>query len=100
MFALVKDDVIAVKSCRDLGGMESIPDGACCGMVRDGMGGWKIPEPSPEVIAAIRRAEIVQALEVIDRKSIRSIREGDAVRVAQYEADAAKLRTELAALNV
>ena len=54
--------------------------------------------PTPEQIAAKRRSEILSALDNIDRKSIRSIRENDTVRIQVWENQAAALRAELAGL--
>lgn len=45
-----------------------------------------------------RTADIKAKLQAIDSKSIRPIREGDAVRVAALEAQAAALREELRSL--
>jgi hypothetical protein len=50
--------------------------------------------------AIARQAEIMDALDALDRKSIRAIREGDAARIAQWEAQAVALRAELATLGV
>jgi hypothetical protein len=47
---------------------------------------------------ADRKAEIILTLEKIDAKSIRSIREGDAARIAEWETQAEMLRAELATL--
>lgn len=54
--------------------------------------------PTPEQLREIRRGEILAALDTIDRKSIRAIREGDAARIADWEARARALRDELAGL--
>lgn len=56
------------------------------------------PEPAQPTAAEIRRGEILAALHRIDSKSIRALREGDAARVADWEANAATLRAELATL--
>ena len=56
-------------------------------------------EPEPEDLTAKRIAEIKSELATIDQKSIRPLREGDTVRVAQYEAEAQLLREELATLE-
>ena len=50
------------------------------------------PVPNPRI------EQIKQELALIDTKSIRSIREGDTVRMAQWEAQATELRSELSAL--
>lgn len=39
--------------------------------------------------------EILMRLEIIDRKSIRALREGDQARIASLEAEAAALRMQL-----
>lgn len=56
------------------------------------------PPPTPEQAKAIRSAEIKIALALIDAKSTRPLREGDTARIAALEAQAALLRSELAAL--
>lgn len=56
------------------------------------------PPPTPEQVKAIRRAEIKAELTLIDAKSTRPLREGDTARIAALEAQAALLRSELAAL--
>jgi len=70
-------------------------------------GAWSlqaIPQPviepaAPQPTAAqLRRAEILAELALIDTKSVRPLREGDAARVATLNAQAAALRVELAAL--
>lgn len=72
-------------------------------------GAWAvvdIPQPVPPVphvptlaeIAAARKLEIIILLSQIDFKSIRPLREGDAVRVAALENQAVSLRAELASL--
>ena len=53
------------------------------------------PELTPE---EIRRADILAELAAIDQRSIRPLREGDADRVAELEAQAEALRVELRAL--
>ena len=50
------------------------------------------PLPNPRI------AEIYAELDLIDRKSIRAIREGDATRVQEWEQQAQALRAELASL--
>lgn len=45
-----------------------------------------------------QKALIQSQLDAIDLKSIRAIREGDTTRMAQWEAQAATLRTQLASL--
>lgn len=52
----------------------------------------------PEQAKAIRRTEIKVELTLIDAKSARPLREGDTARIAALEAQAALLRSELAAL--
>lgn len=56
----------------------------------------------PEMLAAKakadRRAEIFEALEEIDRKSIRSLRDGDTEVLSQYAERARDLRLELRSL--
>ena len=44
------------------------------------------------------KTKILSELEEIDRKSIRALREGNQERLVALEADAVKLRQELAAL--
>lgn len=70
-------------------------------------GTWAVvdipPPPAPPVptaaeIAAARKSEILGLLAMIDFKSIRPLRDGDAVRVAALEAQAVPLRAELAGL--
>lgn len=56
------------------------------------------PAPVLESAEEVRKAEILAALEGIDKKSVRPMREGDAVRVAALEAQAASLRAELKVL--
>ena len=55
------------------------------------------PEPA-DPLPNPRIAEIKRDLADIDQKSIRAIREGDSARVAQWEAQAISLRSELGAL--
>jgi len=57
--------------------------------------GWEIVEASPP---ARTRDEILQALAQIDVRSIRALREGDTVRIASLEAEAAALRGALSNL--
>lgn len=70
-------------------------------------GAWAVvdipPPPAPPVptaaeIAAARKAEILLLLAQIDDKSIRPLREGDAVRVAALEDQAVLLRAEMSTL--
>lgn len=76
--------------------------------------GWSTepPAPTPEQQAAMRRQEILTALDRIDRASSRSLRailtaqaagtepaQADVQVLATYEAEAVALREELAALN-
>ena len=53
---------------------------------------------SEDQVKAAKRVAVLAELDVIDRKSIRAIREGDSVRVAQWETQAAALRAELSGL--
>lgn len=46
-----------------------------------------------------RKQEILRTLEQLDLKSVRPLREGEAVRVAELEAQAEVLRQELRTLN-
>ena len=55
------------------------------------------PEPADQPPNP-RIAQVKAELAAIDTKSIRAIREGDAVRIAQWESQAQALRTELAGL--
>lgn len=55
------------------------------------------PEPA-DPIPNPRISEIKAELASIDQKSIRAIREGDTVRIAEWEAQAQSLRAELAGL--
>jgi hypothetical protein len=65
------------------------------------------PPPTPEDIAAARRAEILGRLSSIDRESVRPLRaiadgtgtEYDADKLAALDAEAAMLRAELAGLE-
>ena len=59
---------------------------------------YAAPVVDPAVAAAMRHAEILAALAEIDKKSIRPLREGDAVRIADLNAQAAAQRVELAKL--
>ena len=56
------------------------------------------PLSAPAFPPRNRADEIKAELAAIDQKSIRAIRENDAVRVAQWESQAQALRTELAGL--
>lgn len=58
-----------------------------------------IRTPSAEQVAIARKQAIQLELIQIDLKSIRSIREGDEVRIAQWESQASALRAELATLG-
>lgn len=51
-----------------------------------------------EPLPISRRAEILAALQVLDLKSIRPLRENDVSRIAALDAQAAALRVELAGL--
>jgi len=54
---------------------------------------------APPVIAPVRtRADVLADLATIDTKSIRALREGNTARIAELEAQAVTLRTELAGL--
>jgi DNA repair exonuclease SbcCD nuclease subunit len=48
----------------------------------------------------IRKSEIISELNQIDMKSIRPARAGETARLAELEAEAEKLRKELAGINV
>lgn len=78
-----------------------VPDGTAAHFVN---GVWelqRVPQPQqpPQpTTAEIRRAEIMAALSDLDAKSVRPLREGDAVRVAALENAAVMLRLELAAV--
>lgn len=54
--------------------------------------------PTAEQVKAIRTVEIKAALAEIDAKSIRPLRDGDAARLADLEAQAEALRKELGSL--
>ena len=56
------------------------------------------PAPTAAEVAAARKSEITGQLSALDAKSIRPLREGDAVRVAALDAQSAALRAELAKL--
>jgi hypothetical protein len=66
----------------------------------------RFPPPTPEQIAEQRRAEILARLNEIDAASIRPLRaiaegtavEADHAKLAELDAEAAELRTELAGL--
>lgn len=55
-------------------------------------------EPSAEELKEMRISEIKSLLYTIDIKSIRSLREGDIVRIQEWESQAQLLRDELALL--
>jgi hypothetical protein len=65
------------------------------------------PPPTPEELAVVRRMEILARLAEIDAASVRPLRaiaQGEAVqadrdRLAELDAEAATLRTELAGLQ-
>lgn len=79
----------------------SVPDGSRAKWNGSGFDIELIPEPTPtdqEVPVVDRAAEIKEELQAIDAKSIRPIREGDAARIADLEAQAAALREELRSL--
>lgn len=54
-----------------------------------------VPDPVDPPTAAEINAPIYAQLDELDRKSIRALREGDAARVAQIEAQATALRAML-----
>ena len=54
-----------------------------------------VPDPVDPPSAAEINAPIYAKLDELDRKSIRALREGDAARVAQIEAQASALRATL-----
>lgn len=56
------------------------------------------PPPTAEQVKATRTAEIKAALTGLDAKSIRPLRDGDAARLADLEAQAEALRKELESL--
>lgn len=56
------------------------------------------PEPA-DPVPNPRIAQILAELETLDRKSIRALREGDATRIAEIEAQAEALRQELRSLQ-
>lgn len=56
------------------------------------------PPPTLDQVRTTRTAEIKAALAEIDAKSIRPLRDGDTVRLADLEMQAVALRQELAAL--
>lgn len=57
-----------------------------------------------EIVQAVApqrtRSDILQALAIIDAKSIRALREGDAQRIGELEAEAVALRAALSNLPV
>lgn len=57
--------------------------------------GAVVPKQAPEPTAAEHNAPILAALEALDAKSIRPLREGDTARVASLEQQAAALRLTL-----
>ena len=54
-----------------------------------------VPDPVDQPSAAEINAPIYAALDEIDRKSIRPVREGDVARLAALEVQAAALRSQL-----
>ena len=56
---------------------------------------WAAPVP---VVPVRTRADVLADLAAIDLKSIRALRENNATRIAELEAQAVDLRAELAAL--
>lgn len=56
------------------------------------------PEPA-DPLPNPRIAQILAELEALDRKSIRALREGDATRIADIEAQAEALRVELRSIQ-
>lgn len=85
----------------------AFPDAICCdatlggsiGDAYDDVAETIIPTPKPEPTPAQRNAMILTALEVIDRKTPRAVREalqsGDSSRVIALEEEAAFLRVQL-----
>lgn len=57
--------------------------------------GHLTPPKSEQVSNEQFNASILSALEVIDRKSIRALREGNSVRIAELESQASELRLQL-----
>jgi hypothetical protein len=57
--------------------------------------GAVIPKPLPQPTKEELNAPILAQLAVIDAKSIRALREGDAARISALEYQAANLRTQL-----
>ena len=55
-------------------------------------------EPKP-ISSNDIKARILNQLSAIDQRSIRALREGDTTRITALEAEAAELRTQLAALT-
>lgn len=63
--------------------------------IGDAWDGSRFIKPVRAVTMDEHNAPILAALEQIDAKSIRALREGDATRSADYEAQAAALRLQL-----
>jgi hypothetical protein len=57
-----------------------------------------VPQPDVPVVQVRTRADVLADLASIDMRSIRALREGNAARIAELEAQAVALRAELAAL--
>lgn len=90
-FAKIENGIVVQIQSKDADGFIAVPDNIVCGMVQDG--GDFINPPIDESV--FRRAEILAALNDIDRRTIRPLRAGEADKLAVLEAEAAALRQEL-----
>lgn len=99
-YALIdKNNVVIQIQVDNAGGFIEVGHNVVCGQILQPDGSFKNPEPTSEMIAARRRAEIFAALDEIDRKTIRPLREGETDRVQQLADEARILREELATLS-
>lgn len=94
-FIKIEKGIVIEKILEERKGYIEAPDDVVCGQVQQKDGSFANPEPSKEDIAARERDEALTALEDIDRKSIRALREGNISRLAALEDEAEKLREKL-----
>lgn len=81
----------------------AFPDAICCDAALGGYIGDAYDEITATIIPALRpelsveqhNTQILDALEIIDRKSIRALREGNNARIAELESQASELRLQL-----